>query len=527
MAAVTRWVEYSVSADGYPNASNPAVFSTGQRGYKEATLSVSDSFTFNASNNKLYLNIDGDGAFNITLASGTDLDPRFVAKDICEKIHAADTEDRYQFTQCYWRKNRFWIYSGTNGASSSVAVASGVNTAHLTLGFTEGGGTGGTGTASHGTAYGFVGSIVTSGTWHGFWDEAYHIMIGGGTSNYDAGVDFTPTVGGGNTYAGTMTVGGLFAYSDSTARAYQIDIDTTNGTTVGAGKGSVPRYKVQSTGNFDDYPSSFTDSDILYPNYWYPVGTYGVMVKWTDAVFNTASPAWTITIDSPEYAAGSAGTAPIGTAQYVWSSNRGDDSQNNPLTTVSGGYTRLGARGLYITFSGTGSAKARSDFWVMCRPPQPSSYNISQLNYGNVTVSTESPVKTVAFEIMSGAYELSSVKFGLQSHGSFSHHVTGDDDTYFRFGTVGPGSNAGNSPTDAQEWWPNIAAADIDSDTPPAYLYATEDNLAVVASADASEDLGNLQTFLQADPIWLNIRLGANETGANSTINYRLYFDYS
>ena len=163
----------------------------------------------------------------------------------------------------------------------------------------------------------------------------------------------------------------------------------------------------------------------------------------------------------------------------------------------------------------------------MCRPPQPSSYNISQLNYGNVTVSTESPVKTVAFEIMSGAYELSSVKFGLQSHGSFSHHVTGDDDTYFRFGTVGPGSNAGNSPTDAQEWWPNIAAADIDSDTPPAYLYATEDNLAVVASADASEDLGNLQTFLQADPIWLNIRLGANETGANSTINYRLYFDYS
>jgi hypothetical protein len=163
----------------------------------------------------------------------------------------------------------------------------------------------------------------------------------------------------------------------------------------------------------------------------------------------------------------------------------------------------------------------------MCRPPQPSSYGISQLNYGNVTVSTESPVKTVTFEIMSGAYEISAVKFGLQSDGTFSHHDTGDSDTYFRFGTVGPGANAGSNPTDGQEWWTDVTAADIDSDVPPAYLAATEDNLAVVASADLSEDLGSVQTFLQADPVWVNIRLGANETGANSTINYRLYFDYS
>ena len=272
-------------------------------------------------------------------------------------------------------------------------------------------------------------------------------MIGGGTSNYDAGIDFTPTQGGGNTYAGTMTVGGIFPYSDSTARTYQIDVDVTNGTTVGAGTGNVPRYKVTSTGNIDDFPQNFSDAqaEMLYPNYWYPVGTKGVRVKWTDAVFNTASPAWTITIDSPEYAAASTTTAPIGTAQYVWGSNRGDDSANTPMTTVSGGYTRLGTRGLYLTFDGTGSAKARSDFWVMCRAPQPSSYGISQLNYGNVTVSTESPVKTVAFEIMSGAYEISAIKFGLQSHGTFNHHDAGDDDTYFRFGTVGPSGNGGSN----------------------------------------------------------------------------------
>jgi hypothetical protein len=122
---------------------------------------------------------------------------------------------------------------------------------------------------------------------------------------------------------------------------------------------------------------------------------------------------------------------------------------------------------------------------------------------------------------------MSAVKFGLQSHGTFSHHNENDSDTYFRFGTVGPSANAGSNPTDGQEWWVDVAAADIDNDTPPAYLYATEDNLSVVASADASEDIGNLQLYLQADPIWVNIRLGANETGANSTINYRLYFDYS
>jgi hypothetical protein len=30
-----------------------------------------------------------------------------------------------------------------------------------------------------------------------------------------------------------------------------------------------------------------------------------------------------------------------------------------------------------------------------------------------------------------------------------------------------------------------------------------------------------------ADPIWLGIKLGTAEVGANSTINYRIYFDYN
>jgi hypothetical protein len=129
------------------------------------------------------------------------------------------------------------------------------------------------------------------------------------------------------------------------------------------------------------------------------------------------------------------------------------------------------------------------------------------------------------FEIYSGAVEMSTVKFGLQSHGSFSHHNSGNNDTKFRFGTVGPSNTAGTSPTNGVEWYPNIAAADIDSDTPPTYLHSTEDNLSVVSDADNSESIGNVG--LMSDPIWMNIKLGSSETGANSSINKRMYYDYS
>jgi hypothetical protein len=79
-------------------------------------------------------------------------------------------------------------------------------------------------------------------------------------------------------------------------------------------------------------------------------------------------------------------------------------------------------------------------------------------------------------------------------------------------------------PTNGIEWYPNIVAADIDNDVPPEYLYSTDDNLLVVATADDSKAVGSLG--LCSDPIWFNIRLGASETGSNSSLNYRLYFDY-
>jgi hypothetical protein len=151
-------------------------------------------------------------------------------------------------------------------------------------------------------------------------------------------------------------------------------------------------------------------------------------------------------------------------------------------------------------------------------------------------VSTNSPVKTVWFEIIAGAVSMATVKFSLQSDGTFQHHDQGDNDTEFRFGTAGGGEPApGSGPeSNSQEEFPvdsastgRILATDIDDDTPPNYLFATKQDLAVVNSADNAEDIGNFQGALVSDFIWLAIKLGANETGANSTINYRMFFDFS
>jgi len=319
-----------------------------------------------------------------------------------------------------------------------------------------------------------------------------------------------------------MTTGGVF--NASTDIVYTINIDTSNGSTMGAGSGNVPIMTWTSTGGIDD---STVGVELLYADTWYKVGSHGLMVKFTDAVFSSASPAWTIFCYKPQYAYGTSLTAPVGTATYVYSSNRGDDS-TAPITTVSGGYTQVGNKGLYIKFNPTQSndyLQAGDEFYIICSAPKPIAYDINSINYGNVTVSTESPVKCVMFEIMSGAVEMSSVRFGLQSHGSFQHHQAGNNDTYFRFGTVGPKNTGSIGPFNAVEWYPGLAASDIDSDIPPSYLYHTKANLQEVSDASSSEPVGS--TGLMSDPMFVCIRLGAAEVGSNSTINNRIFFDYS
>lgn len=524
MAAITRWVNYDTSAVGTATDGNGSGCK-GTRGVCRGTASVGDTFNIGVTTNRLYVTVDGETSPYITLYSGTELDARFVAKDITEKLHdLGKNNPAFDNAICEWTNdgasgNCFEIYSGTLGSSSSVSVvASGTNTVGGILGFTSKLEQGGAASSN-----GFLGTVSVSGTYKGFVDEVYHIVISNDSFTEGAAAPRgigTPTKGAGNSYAGNMSTGGVF--NGTINSTYTISIDTTNGTTMGATTGNVPR--MSWTSSIDDSSTAFTE--LLYPNHWYKIGSYGLRVKFTDAVFNQANPAWTIECYKPDYAQGTNASALAGTAQYVYSSNRGDDS-STPTTTQSGTFTQLGSRGLSVKFNpdGTDNFNAGDEFYVICSAPKPAAYNITSLNYGNVTVSAESDVKCVMFEVESGAVELSTVKFGLQSHGTFDHHSIGNADTMFRFGTVGPDNVSGNSPNNGIEWYPNLVAGDISSNIPPAYLYSTKENLSVVASADDSESIGN--TGLMSDPMWVNIRLGSAETGANSTINMRLYFDYA
>lgn len=513
MAAITRWVQYAPTASGVVGLGGGTAAGRGTRGFIRADSSTAGLFNIGTSNNRLYIGIDGDDPVlnYITLASGANLDPRFIARDITEKLHNLNkTTEGWLRAQCIWENNKFIIYSGSLGSASSVVVSSGVNSAHLELGFGLTTSSGGLASANSANA-----GITVSGTYRGFFDEIYRIII-----NRDVNIG-TPVKGGGNTYTGVIKAGGTFNYGSTIT--YTISIDTTNGTTMGGTLDTVPTMSWTSTGNVDNGGPVA----LVYPNYWYKVGTKGLMVKFTDAAFNTCNPAWTIECSAVTEASPGNFSAPVGTARYIWGSSRGDDATTYVISSSSG-FTRLGTRGLYIRFDATNNLTAGDEFYVICSPPQPQSYDVTNLNFGNVTVSTESPLRVVMFEIMSGAVQIDTVKFGLQSKGTFQHHYAGNNDTKFRFGTVGPGNTAGQSPMDGYEWWPNAVASDISSDLPPSYFAYTKENLPVVADADSSQSIGtSAYAGMCTDPIWLNIKLGASEVGANSTINYRIYFDYS
>lgn len=513
MSATTRWVQYQISATG--STCVGATAGLGTRGYAPAEGATdTDTFSIGTSNEKLHITIDAVTDY-VTLSSGVDLDPRFIARDITEKLHNLNKgTDGYDYAQCFWENNRFVLYSGSMGTDSDVAVISGSSSAHLELGW-------GTSTPVSGditTNDYSSGGVTVSGTYNGFFDEVYKIV-----ANLENPIQ-SPQKGGSNSYTGDISTGG--AYNHTATIVYDVIIDVGNGTTMGGGSGSVPKMTWDSNGGGDD---STTYVELLYPNYWYEVGTKGLMVKFTDAVFNSCDPAYFITCNDVQWVEGTNPTLGAGSAMYFYGSNRGDDAVT-AITCQDDSYTQLGSRGLYIKFNGDSADtfSAGDEFYVVCRPPQPSSFDVTNLSYGNVTVSTESPVKCVMFEITSGAMEMSTVRFGLQSHGSFSHHNENGNDTLFRFGTVGPGQNAGSSPISSLEWRENVTAADMAGDSPPAYLYGINKNMGVVSDADASEVVGASGCAgMTSDPIFVNIKLGASEVGANSLVNYRIYFDYS
>jgi len=528
MAAKTRWVQYDTSAIGV--SSDGTTGCRGTSGYSISTSSTSDVYTLGSTTNRLYISLDNEAAPYITLASGIELDPRFIAKEITERLHDLGKNTvRWENSICVWENNKssganFRIESGTLGSASSVIVSSGIDSCAEILGFGTKLEQGGLSSPAHGNAYGFDGTVTVSGIYQGKDDEIYKVVISNDTFSESVvavrGIA-EPIKDVLNSYTGNMSTGG--AFNAAANIIYTISINTANGTTVGAGTSNVPTMTWTSTGS----DSSTSSTELLYADFWYHVGDWGLKVKFSDAVFNTSSPAWQISCYKPDYVQGTNAAGPVGLAQYVFSSSR-DDFSSLPITTSSGVFTRLGSRGLTLKFNPTGGADefhAGDEFYIKCSAPKPAAYDISGINYGNVTVSTESLLKSVTFEIISGAVDMSTVRFGLQSHGSFVHHNGNNNDTMFRLGTVGQGNKAGLAPDNGIEWVQNLVPSDISSDTPPSYLYFTKGNLPVAATADDSIDIGS--TGLVSDNVWINIKLGSAETGANSSINYRLYFDYA
>lgn len=93
MSAITRWVEYSRDAVSTIGTGGGTQEGVGTRAYALATGgSNKDMFNIGAGNNRLHVAMDGDSGY-VTLASGTNLDPRFVARDITEKLHNLGKND--------------------------------------------------------------------------------------------------------------------------------------------------------------------------------------------------------------------------------------------------------------------------------------------------------------------------------------------------------------------------------------------------------------------------------------------------
>jgi hypothetical protein len=420
-------------------------------------------------------------------------------------------------------EGHFSIWSGTTGGSSVVAITAGDNDGRSVLGLStvtaEAGTTYHTGTSTANNAA-YTGTVTTSGTYGGMFDEEYYVVI----SN---DVLVSSSADGGNTYTGTLVAGG--DWCGDSAASYAVTIDASGGKEVqNAGTGSVPTFTANDSGAYNDDVS--TGQELLYSDGWYYLGEYGAKVKFSDAQFGDGD-AFTVACAVSTDAGDGSSSCAVASAAFIWSSTRGDDatSASSCNTTL----TAVGTKGVQIAWSDSGQLTAKDAWRIICRAPQPEAYAVTNVAYGNVTVTTNSPVKVHQFEIMSGAVQLSNVKFSLYSHGTFSHHDAGDSDTEFHFGTVGAGHRAdgASGAGTGVEWHTSVTASDISNNKTggntgaPTYLWASKLDMAVVADADSAEIVGNDE--LVGDFVFTAIKLGASETGSNSSVVYRSYFDYS
>ena len=506
MPATSRWVLFDPNADTIvTGATNLSISGTGTCGYIEGQGVVSGTTTITAGvADQIQVSING-GSFNqVTLTSGSNLDCRMVARELEFKLKQLAGSE-FDACSVEFINNKFRINSSSLGSNSAVAVAAGTNDCSALLGmdFT---------TAIPGVSGsnnpGYTGATTIGGTFKGQFSDIYTVMIG---TSHPVG---SASVSG--TYAGVATTAG--SWNQSVAETYTMTISTANGSVMNNGAGNVPTYTVTSTQG----DNIATPCELLYSDYYYNIGTKGLRVKFTDSPFANGDTI-TVVCTPIQYAVSPSGTyGAVGAAQYVWSSLK--EGKSSSATTTSTGGTAVGTKGVTIAFSNSGNLYAKDTFRIICSGPQPTTLGVTVLNYGSVTVSTYSPTKVVWFELVSGATVLSNTKFGLNSHGTAQHHNAGNSDTKFAFGTAG----AGHPASDGTEWKKGIVGStDLASDVPPAYLYFTEDNMPVVATADASIAIGVAPGQMTSDFIYLAIKLGALETGANPSIVYRAFFDYS
>ncbi len=514
MPATSRWVLFDPNADTILTAvTNETISGTGTCGYVEGSSVVSGVVSIvGGVADQMQVSINGGSLQQITLTSGSSLDARMVAREIEFKLKQLAGSE-FDACSVEYVNNKIRINSSSLGTTSTVSVDNGVNDCLHLLGMASSQGGPVTvntvnGSASSNNAA-YTGQVSVSGVYKGQFSDIYTVMIG---TTHPVG-DLVAS--GSNTYAGSGTSAGT--WNQSSAETYTITISTAAGSVMNNGAGNVPTFTVTSTQG----DNIATPCELLYSDYWYNIGTKGVRVKFTDAPFGNGD-IFTVVCTPIAEASSSQTASAVGVAEYVWSSLKEGKSSSSTTTQVTG--TAVGTKGVTIAFSDSGLLTRRDSFRVICSGPQPTTLGVTTLNFGAVTVSTFSPTKVVWFELVFGATVLSNTKFGLNSHGTAQHHNAGNADTKFAFGTGGNGHPG----SDGTEWKKGIVGStDLASDVPPAYLYATEDNMPVVATADASIGMGIAQGQLVSDFIYLAIKLGALETGSNPSIVYRMFYDYA
>ena len=522
MAAVSRFVLFDSDAEtSISTDTNESVSGTGTPGYVESASAAPDTVTITTGVADTFgVSIDGGAVRTITLPSGTNIDSRTLARVMEYEIKKTALAPEVEHITVNYVNNKFRITSSSLGTTSQVAVSHvGNSCLHLIgMALSQGGpldvstpaGSATTNNAS------FTGNFTAGGEYKGQFADIYTVMIGTEHPVQD------PVPSGGNVYPVTPSgnVQSAGDWNEGSNETYTLTISTTNGNVMNAGTGNVPTFS--STSTLGDNTSS---TELLYSDYWYEVGSKGLLVKFADFPFGNGD-VFTVTCSAIAYASGTSTAADVGDAEYVWSA-RAEGKSATSTTTSDSLATAIGTRGVTGAWDDSGQLTRRDEFRVICSGPQPNTVGVTTLNYGSVTVSTYSEPKAVWFELESGAVVLSNTKFGLQSNGTANFHNPGGGpsfDTFFAFGT---GGNA-TPGADGTEWKKDIdPASDLSSDTPPAYLAATEDNLSVVSTAAASETVGVAAGEMVTDFIHLAVKLGASETGANPSIVYRCFFDFS